>query len=88
MLFAVALHVIKHFASLLHEQQLMQGTGICSKRLGLHCHMQQCDVWCEYIYLVPSFRLMLTMAPNVAAIVPMIAGRFFAVVSLMLKTCK
>ena len=29
----------------------------------------------------------MTIAPNVAAIVPMMAGRFFALVSLVLKTC-
>lgn len=38
-------------------------------------------------YLVPSFRLTFTMAQNVAAMVPMIAGRCFAAVSLVLRTC-
>ncbi len=42
---------------------------------------------CKYTHLVPSFRLTVTIAPNVAAIVPMVAGRFFALVSLVLRTC-
>ena len=38
-------------------------------------------------YLVPSFRLTLTIALNVAAIAPMVAGRFCAIVPLVLSTC-
>ncbi len=39
------------------------------------------------LYLVPSFLLTLTIALNVAAIVPMISGKFLQTVSLVLSTC-